>query len=343
MLSRFTHNWNLKMTSLVLAIALWSHVRGEVNPVETEQFRVPLQTTAPRATLVTGGAPPRWVLVTLRAPRQSLRDLRELNGVSPGALANPLGGTTPVELRGNGVQARLDFSNAGRGTVTVPIQADCRVPDAQVVGVSPRGVALQLDRAARALSSVRLQLQMDADYAARSTSVSPSRVTLYGASAQLSRVASVSARVRTQARTGEQTGVAALRAVDARGVELSKVSIEPPTARVRLLLFERLETRDVRLLMQTRGAPARGFRVSRMTAKPATLRVRGPRRLLRAMNALPLTVNVEGANGERVLRVTPRLPDGVQTLKPERVLVRVSLTRRAVAAATPPASVALSP
>ena len=45
-MNRLRHNWNLKLISLGLAVLLWLHVRGEVNPTETAEIDVPLKTVA---------------------------------------------------------------------------------------------------------------------------------------------------------------------------------------------------------------------------------------------------------------------------------------------------------
>ena len=47
-MSRALNNWNLKLMALVLALALWSHVRGEVNPLESATFSVRLDARAPQ-------------------------------------------------------------------------------------------------------------------------------------------------------------------------------------------------------------------------------------------------------------------------------------------------------
>ncbi|RYG72219.1 hypothetical protein EON80_04385, partial [bacterium] len=84
-MNRILSNWSLKLTALVLAIALWSHVRGEVNPLETATFTTKVDPTAPKGWSLQSSANfPKNVRVTLRAPRNRLR---ELKGVLP---LNPL-------------------------------------------------------------------------------------------------------------------------------------------------------------------------------------------------------------------------------------------------------------
>src|SRR5947207_6285341 len=103
MLKRLTNNWNLKLMSLVLALALWSHVRGEVNPLETATVKVRLHVDWPPGLVPDREVkPPATVDVTLRGPRVMLRELKG------GALANPLAPADALNAVNGKVTASLD-------------------------------------------------------------------------------------------------------------------------------------------------------------------------------------------------------------------------------------------
>ena len=126
--------------ALVIAIALWSHVRGEVNPLETATFTVPLQTVAPDGlTIVNRREIPREVRVTLRAPRVTLR---EFKGGMP---ANPLAPPSDAPpLSARYVSASLDFSVARVGTASAPVKVESLVDDTEVLGAKPTDVVVTL-------------------------------------------------------------------------------------------------------------------------------------------------------------------------------------------------------
>ena len=139
-MSRLLNNWNLKVVALVIAIALWGHVRGEINPLETATFVVPLQATPPPSMRIVNQATiPREVRVTIRAPRVILRDLK--GGMSLNPLASP---TDALPLSARYVRAVFDFSGATIGTASVPIKVDSLVNDAEVLGAKPTDAMITL-------------------------------------------------------------------------------------------------------------------------------------------------------------------------------------------------------
>lgn len=139
-MNRLSHNWSLKLTSLLLAIALWGHVRGEINPLETGTFKIPLDTKVPAGFQLQNAKDlPATVQVSVRASRTSLR---ELKGPIP---ANPL--APPDEaplLPARYFRAYLDEAALRSGVDSVPIKVDSNVSDAEILGVKPSEVAVTL-------------------------------------------------------------------------------------------------------------------------------------------------------------------------------------------------------
>lgn len=139
-MNRLLSNWGLKLTSLILAIVLWSHVRGEVNPLETATFTVRLDTRAPRGFAFADAQKlPKTALVTLRAPRA---DLRELKG---GAVLNPLtppetAPTVPPQVLG----ARFKWVLPKAGASTATVEVDSQIDDAEILGVKPADAIVTL-------------------------------------------------------------------------------------------------------------------------------------------------------------------------------------------------------
>ena len=135
-MSRFLNNWELKIISLGLAILLWTHVRGEVNPLETAEIETPLRLTIPRGWVLTNAnkIPPR-VTVTLSGPRLSLRDARG------GTLANPLlpPTNTRVKVQAAPLQARA-------GEQQIALSGDSNLADVKVLGVKPAAISVRLQR-----------------------------------------------------------------------------------------------------------------------------------------------------------------------------------------------------
>ena len=139
---RITHNWNLKLISLVLAVILWSHVRGEVNPVESAVVDVPLRFRAPSGFVLRRANLPATVSVTLRGPRLALRD------VTGGALPNPLSPAAESSkvVRG-AVRAWLEVARPRIGRQQATVRTGSFVPDVEASMPRPAEVTVVLQRA----------------------------------------------------------------------------------------------------------------------------------------------------------------------------------------------------
>jgi YbbR domain-containing protein len=141
MLKRFLNNWSLKLTALVVAIFLWSHVRGQVNPWEVTSFKVPLKAQPPHGIVLGENSRlPKTVIVTVRGPRLTLRSIK---GPTP---INPLATTdAPTPLNTGQVQATLDFTGVHPGIQSLAVNASTNSYDLDVVGVNPSDVRVDIE------------------------------------------------------------------------------------------------------------------------------------------------------------------------------------------------------
>jgi hypothetical protein len=141
-MNRLLSNWTLKLTALVLAIALWSHVRGEVNPLETATFSTKVDLTPPPGwSFQSATAIPKSVRVTLRAPRNTLRELKGVLPLNP--LAPPDAAPELPMLK-----ARLDFPVVKAGASTATIKIESQIEDAEIIGVKPADAVVTLVKSA---------------------------------------------------------------------------------------------------------------------------------------------------------------------------------------------------
>ncbi len=144
-MNRLLNNWGLKITALLLSIGIWSHVRGESNPLETATFSVRLDLSAPDNLVISSRNAPKTVRVTVRAPHLELRNM----GGATMPLANPLtspDADAPPVVNG-GLVASLDFSNVlppSNAPQTVPVRADSKGEDVEILGIKPASVSVVL-------------------------------------------------------------------------------------------------------------------------------------------------------------------------------------------------------
>ena len=144
-MNRLLNNWNLKLISLGLAILLWLHVRGEVNPMETAEIDVPLKLSPPVGWMFRSAPKtPQRVTVMVSGPHLALRNLKG------GAIVNPLNPLAPVaSSMSHGAQIKLlpPSLESRSGEQQIALNAQTDAPDVEVLGVKPSSVTVALARA----------------------------------------------------------------------------------------------------------------------------------------------------------------------------------------------------
>jgi YbbR domain-containing protein len=336
MLQSFLHNWNLKLMSLVLAVALWSHVRGEVNPWETATFRVPLTYRLPdKMVLLNRDKIPAHVKVTLRAPRLRLRELKGFTPPNP--LATAVDAEAPL-LTDDQIQSRLDFSLARLGKQNIPVKVDVAYDDVEVIG-KPDDVVVMLDRASEKSVAIAPELTVARGYEVQNVQLRRDQATVYGPSNVLENVAGVRVKVRSGALqlNAAKTANFPLEAVDEDGDTMPDVRVLPETIPVTATLREAIVTARVSVEV---SLPA-SLSDADVQVTPRRLMVRGSERILSRIKSLPVEPRIPAQNtvGTFERRVRVPLPAGVRAVDGNTVRIRVSVAE----SATPTAQSTLTP
>lgn len=333
MLVRILNNWSLKLTALVLSLALWSHVRGQVNPWETATFKARLQAEVPRGyTVSNSGELPKNVVVTLRGPRLTLRALK---GPAP---ANPLatGEDAPL-LPASQLNATLDFSGAKKGAQSVVVKVSANIEDVEVVGSKPNEIEVTLDAAEMRRFMVRPQLPATSNLKIDEVKLSQERAVVSGPSKSLDRIVRVRARVsRGELKAGTvKLSRVPLEAVDSNGDVLADVPVEPAFVGMEVQASERQIEKSVAVKVETTGAPADGYAVETVNVVPPRMTIRGPRRILDKIGTLPVKVNLNGTRSNLIREEQVQVLENVQFLGARGVRVRITLKRNPTPAPTP--------
>ena len=334
MFSRISHNWTLKLTALVLAVVLWSHVRGQVNPWETATFKARLKADVPRGFMMLNAQElPKTVVVTLRGPRLTLRGLK---GLAP---ANPLATTEDAPLLSAAqLRASLDFSGPRKGAQNVPIQVAADIEDVEVVGSKPGEFSVTLDATETRRFRIQPQIPEGEELEIDETNLSANRAVASGPSKLLDRIQSLRARVN---RSELKAGVlhlerVPLEALDENGEVLSGVPIDPPFVRVEIKSREKQSEKSVRVVAKIFGKPSADFELGEVQVEPSRITIRGTRRALDAIQSLSVETALDDVSENINRRVRVNLPRGVDAVSTNRVRLRIEIKPRK--SSTPPPS-----
>lgn len=335
-MNRLLNNWVLKVTSLVIAIALWGHVRGEVNPWEDATFRVKMQAPLPSANMMLLNAKdiPSVVQVKVTAPR--LR-LREIKGVTP---PNPLApaGEAPL-LSAAQMHATLDFSLVKPGKQTVPVKIVSSLEGVEDLLPKPSDITLEFAPAASAELKIEPQFSPEAlrNYLVENVSLVPQQARVFGPAKSIAHVAHLHARLETPDQLSGELSVKAapLVSVDKNGKVLDDVRVSPETAAVSAMLRERIAQKSVKLSLKVEGAPASGFVLEKQELSAATIVVQGPRGVLKDLKEISARVSVAGANAPLQKAVRIELPRGIQRIRKGEITARVQIVPKETSTTTP--------
>ncbi|HEU5287497.1 MAG TPA: CdaR family protein, partial [Candidatus Limnocylindria bacterium] len=114
--------------------------------------------------------------------------------------------------------------------------------------------------------------------------------------------------------------------VDAAGLPIDGLQVEPGVVVVSVPLLPTATTRTVPVLWSLRGAVASGYWVSRVTTDPVAVTVSGDQKTLATLERIEtVPVDVTGFTASRTIRAALALPDGVSLMEPTDATVTVTV------------------
>jgi YbbR domain-containing protein len=170
MVKQFTHNWLLKLLSLVFAVILWSFVMGEQ---KLEQgYSVPLQLKNVPAGLMVANEVPSLVDVRISGPR-----------------------TVLMNLRANDISITVDLKDLQPGLTSFRrLEERLNIPSAlKVTRLSPSFVDVKLERVKEKEVPVKAEIAGNPapGFRVGNITINPPRVTISGGESELKDVSEV--------------------------------------------------------------------------------------------------------------------------------------------------------
>jgi YbbR domain-containing protein len=307
-----THDFPLKAVAIVIALLFWIAIMQNATPsVITDEFdgRVPVERpdNVPSGYVLRG--PLGDVGVTLRgapgvADRIALSDLKATLDMS----SLVLGQAEPQDAR-----------------VVVTVGK----ADVEVVAWSPPTVAVRVERLTSRTVVVqsRFANEPPAGTRAGDAEVTPTEVTVTGPESDVARVTAVLGTVRFgDAQIDIESPDIPAIPVDAAGVPIDGLQVEPGVITVKVPVLPIATTRTVPVVFTLRGVVAPGYWVVGAAMDPFAVTVRGEEEVLKTLDRIEtLPIDIGDLSATRTLTVRLAVPTGVTLLRPTDITVTVTV------------------
>ncbi len=309
-LGYLARHWSNLLLALILAVMIWvvAEVRGDPNLTQPYPFPVPLEVVGKDPDLLLTNSLPTGVQVQLRAPQSVWARI----------------------IADQGVRAFIDLSGLGPGTYTVPVQIRVNAQPVRVEDYDPREVEVVLEERLVKPFPVEIEIQGEpaVGYQFGDLEITPAQVTIEGPRSAVEKVKTVRARLFVQDLRNTLERWITVQAYDERGLPVDDVVLDPEQVHVVLPVKQLGGYRDVSVRVVLEGQPATGYLIANIAVYPpvVTLFSPNPTKVLEIPGFVETEpVNVEGVTEDVELRVGLKLPEGIQVVGEDKVLVQISI------------------
>ncbi|MBF6605507.1 MAG: hypothetical protein IVW53_08000 [Chloroflexi bacterium] len=303
------HNWPLKLAAIGLAALLYVVLVLSQNSNDWRgQVAIEVR-NQPASAVLLGG----------------IRYVTSIRYFAPVDVAN--------RISGDMFSAWIDLSTASPDSsndFVVAVNVTSPDPQVQVLDWTPRLISVRLDP----LREKVVPVQVDSGTAPSGLEVRPpivdvTQVTVSGTQSNVSQVVAAVARVRIDPSGVSIDQQVDLEAIDARGIAVSQVHLNPSSVRVRILVGSQLQSRSLPVNPIVTGTPATGYTLTSVDVAPLVVTVEGDIVTLKALTKLDTQpLSVTGAASDVTGAVGLVLPPGVAVLGTSTI----SITARVSAA-----------
>ena len=198
----------------------------------------------------------------------------------------------------------------------------------KIVDVSPLTIAVRLERITSRTLSVQPKFANDPPKGTQAglASVSPREVNVVGPESAVAQVAAVFATVRFGDVGVDLSDSAPAIPVDANGLAIDGLQVEPGVVRVTVPLLPTATTKTVPVLWTVRGAVAPGYWISRVTTDPVTVTVSGEQGAIATIERIETAaIDVTGLTASRTAPAALLVPDGITVMQPAAASITVTV------------------
>jgi YbbR domain-containing protein len=304
-------NSGLAVLSLGLAFGLWFFVTDRENPNETVNFNraIELEVVNVPNGLAVSNISETSVRIRIEAPRSDID-----------------------RLEAEDFRATVDLGGYEEGNhVDVVVDVDAPNSRVNIVNVTPSRVNVTLEQLRTKDVPVRVSTvgSPQTGFEAATTTVEPDRVTVSGPESLVDLVDSAVAEVNLTAERTDVDQSVVLQPRDRLNGGISRVSVNPESARVRVDIVQREYSLQYAVTPLITGQPASGYNVTGVLVETAVVVLTGPLEVLQAIDPLrgvpTEEISLADARDDVTRDARLVLPDGVRAQSNDTVRVTVAV------------------
>ncbi|HWQ83107.1 MAG TPA: CdaR family protein [Anaerolineales bacterium] len=305
----FSRNISTLLLAFAIAVVVWVSAVLTADPNEERIYTRNLSVVGQSSNLMQMTELPTQVRITLKAPRSILTELNN----------NPAL-----------IQATLDLSGLDGGNHQAPIEVQVDDSPVRVLLVEPEQVEVLLEKQVSRTTPVQLEIigEPPIGYRKGTVQASPDEVTITGSESQVNQVDSVVARLDITGLSDTIQTNLPVTALNSAGDIVSEVAISPRAIAVTQPINLLGGFRSVVVTVITEGQIEAGYRLTNISVSPRTVTVFSSDPQVVAdlpgfVETMPLNLN--SINDDLEVRVQLDLPDGVELVNEESVLVQIGV------------------
>ena len=322
-------NWQLKLISIALTVALLAAVAFTTNPPTTQLVNLHIAYPTPPSSLVLVN-PPTQVQVRVVGLSDSVNQFRQRFANSPGAHVD-LAGLRAGHAQPATAQVTANADGVSLSRSTVPISLNVETMQTVHMPIQVRVSNLN--------SSAGISVVESGTYATCGNDAVPCEVTVRAPTSLVNGLQAYLNYVDPQPNQAGLERVPGLpirfeqhgRPVDLGGndppVIPNLITVQPMTATARVETQGGTLTSTFPVFARTTGTPACGYQVQSLAYSPATVNVTGPTQALAGLQQIQLsTIDVSGLSGTETVTRSLGLPAGVQAAPGTPSSITVTVT-----------------
>ena len=298
------------LLALILAIIVWAVAISEENPSVRKLFpeSIPIEIINKAPNVVAFGDVIDRVRLTIQAPQSSWDNLRR-----------------------ESFQAWVDLEGLSPDMYDMEVQVKCSDEAVKIWEIKPAKISIRLEELKEKMVEVRPNIADSAPlgYIYRTPTVTPTQAKVSGPASLVDQVVTVVADIYLRNAKSTVEKNLTLIARDLQGEAVKDVEIDPPQAKVRVPIDQRLGYKDISVRVILEGKVASGYRISNVSIDPSIVTVVGNPSAISDIPGYLETapIDVSGASADIVERVTLVLTEGVSLLSGQQgVMVEVKVT-----------------